>query len=425
MPRLSERAKAIAHQQSIVNANERLIRLNDLYDDHDSDDELILQYNKKILYRMKQRRYLYRSRKYRKRSIFDFDDVLKDNCNDYNETEFLYMFRLRRVSFFNLLDLIKDDPIFKPSKYKKSRPAAHQLLVFLYRIGREGVAGSLSALSTFFKLGKGTLRNYIFNCMMAINKLKDSVIYWPSQDERNEMKLRLAAFGFHNCVGIIDGTLIILDRRPADNFECYYSRKSNYAINCCVVCDDKCRVIYFLAGWPGSTHDNRVLRNSDLSRNKAKYFGINEHLLGDSAYSASQIMVQAFKKGRGQANLPPRKEKFNTLLAEIRIKSEHCIGILKGRFPCLKRLNVWIKDGKKQVKHIVDIITSCMIIHNLMIDYDDDIPLKWYDKILQEIRWDIYDEEYSSESDVDHNLGNDLDIDRRKDVFKHIQQYFL
>ena len=136
-------------------------------------------------------------------------------------------------------------------------------------------------------------------------------------------------------------------------------------------------------------------------------------------------MVQAFKKGRGEANLPIRKEKFNTLLAEIRIKSEHCIGILKGRFPCLRRLHVWIKDGRKQVKHIVDLITSCVIIHNLLIDYDDDVPLKWYDKILKEIDWDIYDEEYSSESDVDHTRGNDQDIDQRKEVFKHIQQYFL
>ena len=131
------------------------------------------------------------------------------------------------------------------------------------------------------------------------------------------MNIGLAAYGFHDCIGIIDGTLIILDRKPGEDFECYYSRKSNYAINCCVICDDKCRVIYFLAGWPGSTHDNWVLRNADFYRNKAKYFNTNEYLLGDSAYSASQIMVQAFKKGRGEANLPIRKEKFNTLLAEI------------------------------------------------------------------------------------------------------------
>ena len=374
---------------------------------------------------MSNQHFLFRNKRYRKRSVFDFDDVLKDDCHDFNESEFLYMFRLRRESFFHLLNLIKDDPIFNKSKFKKSRPASHQLLVFMYRIGREGVGGSLSALSTFFKLGKGTLRKYIMNSLQAILKLKDSVIYWPNEDEKHGMKTRLAAYGFHNCIGIIDGTLIVLDRKPAENFECYYSRKSNYAINCCVVCDDKCRVIYFLAGWPGSTHDNRVLRNSDLFRNKAKYFDTNEYLLGDSAYSASQIMVQAFKKGRNEPNLPPRKERFNTLLAEVRIKSEHCIGILKGRMPCLKRLNVWIKDGKKQVKHIVELITSCMIIHNLMIDYEDDIPLKWYDKVLSEINWDIYDEEYSSESDVDHSSGNYQSIDRRKEVFKHIQQYFM
>ena len=108
------------------------------------------------------------------------------------------------------------------------------------------------------------------------------------------MKDRLLATGFRQSVGIIDGTLIFLDRKPGENFECYYSRKSEYAINCSIVCDDNCRVIYFLAGWPGSVHDNCVLYNSDLFKNKAKYFDTNEYLLGDSAYSASQIMVQAF-----------------------------------------------------------------------------------------------------------------------------------
>ena len=304
MPRLSERVKAIRHQESVVRAYERINQLNDTLSIQDSDDEFLLSYNSKILHTMKQRRFLFRSKKYRKRSIFDFDDVLKDSSNEYNATEFLYMFRLRRESFFSLLDLIKEDPVFLQSRYKKSRPASHQLLVFLYRIGREGVGASLSALSTFFKLGKGTLRKYILNSLKAILKLKDSVIYWPNEEEKEKMKLRLAAYGFHNCIGIIDGTFIVLDRRPAENFECYYSRKSNYAINCCVVCDDQCRVIYYLAGWPGSTHDNRVLRNSDLFRNKSKYFDINEYLLGDSAYSASQIMVQAFKKGRFEPNLP-------------------------------------------------------------------------------------------------------------------------
>lgn len=136
---------------------------------------------------------------------------------------------------------------------------------FLYKLGREGVSSSLNALSTFFNIGKGIIRNYVRNCLKGlILSLKKEVVYWPSQAESDQMKSRLLATGFRHCVGIIDGTLICLDRRPGEHHECYYSRKSDYSINCTVVCDDLCCAIYFLEGWPGSAHDNRVFRNSSL-----------------------------------------------------------------------------------------------------------------------------------------------------------------
>ena len=52
-----------------------------------------------------------------------------------------------------------------------------------------------------------------------------------------------------------------------------------------------------------------------------------------------------------------------------------------------------------------------MIIHNLMIDYEDLIPQEWYDEFLAQINQDIYNEEYSSEEKVDHSKGNDQPID--------------
>ena len=81
--------------------------------------------------------------------------------------------------------------------------------------------------------------------------MKDHVVYWPDQDERDEMKSRLSAHGFHHCVGIIDGTLVFLDCKPPLHSEAYYNRKGGYAVNFIVVCDDQTRVIYQYGGWPG------------------------------------------------------------------------------------------------------------------------------------------------------------------------------
>ena len=193
---------------------------------------------------------------------------------------------------------------------------------------------------------------------------------------------------------IIDGTLILLDYRPEAYHECYFSRKSFYALNVMIVCDDKRRVIYYNAGWPGSTHDNRVWRNSNLFKKRGDYFSHLEYLLGDSAYSHSPVMVQAFKKQHSQAELPQRNEFFNTCLAQVRIASEHCIGILKGRFKCLKCNNIKLKNDKKEVKQLVDLIGACIVLHNLLINYEeDDIPADWYEQVDDEIDWCMYDEE--------------------------------
>jgi len=62
-----------------------------------------------------------------------------------------------------------------------------------------------------------------------------------------------------------------------------------------------------------------------------KYFYQREYLLGDLAFSTSAVMIPAFKKGHN-SNLSEEKKYFNTKLAKVHIKSEHCISLLKAQF---------------------------------------------------------------------------------------------
>ena len=126
---------------------------------------------------------------------------------------------------------------------------------------------------------------------------------------------------FQKCIGIIDGTLIILEKRPKNYGDSYFCRKQCYAINVQVICDDKGRITYFYGGWPGSTHDNRAWRNCKVFKDGILYFGDGEYLLGDSAYSACVYIVQSFKKVSG-SNLSVYQEFFNTKLGRLRVKSE-------------------------------------------------------------------------------------------------------
>jgi hypothetical protein len=278
------------------------------------------------------------------------------------------------------------------------------------------------SVGQFFGIGVGSVHNYVRRSIKALKEIKKDVVYWPNQEEKDAMKKRLAATGFRHCVGVIDGTLVVLDFRPEVYHECYYSQKSVYAINLMVVCDDLKRITFYLAGWPGSTHDNRVFQNSKLFKNRTEFFNHMEYLLGDSAYSASSIMVQAFKKNGATSYLPDDQHNFNTMLAEVRICSEHYIGILKGRFGCMKRINIQLKKTKKELKELIDIIGACITLHNMLMNYNDDnIPSEWYDQMTDEIDWTLYDEEEFQIADVEED-----EVDRRTTVFHSISSnYFV
>ncbi|OWZ13052.1 hypothetical protein PHMEG_00013698 [Phytophthora megakarya] len=69
------------------------------------------------------------------------------------------------------------------------------------------------------------------------------------------------------------------------------------------------------------------------------HFKHNQYLLGDSAFQVSAIMIPAFKNPP-KAQVNPHQKYFNTKLAKARIKSEHCIGLLKMRFPYLREIRV-------------------------------------------------------------------------------------
>ena len=124
--------------------------------------------------------------------------------------------------------------------------------------------------------------------------------------------------------------------------------------------------------------------NSDIYLDTDKYFDQKEYLLGDSAFSASAVMIPAFKKGHNR-NLSEEQRYFNNKLAKIRIRSEHCIGLLKARFQRLRGFRRVIKE-KKDLDAILRHAMCACILHNLLIDHP--VPPDWLDEMLEELDQD-------------------------------------
>jgi hypothetical protein len=266
--------------------------------------------------------------------------------------------------------------------YKNRRSPNISLLVLLKYLGTHGNAAANTSLANHFGIGEGTTELYRKRALEAILSLEATVVFWPDEEERKAMSLRIQKiFHFPNCVGLVDGTLLPLENKPSLFGENYLSRKSSYAVSVLVVCDEVARVLYYLAGWPGSVHDNRVWRNSKMYLNQDTFFSPMEYLLGDSAFTPGQHMIPAFKHPP-KSNMPAEESSFNTLLAKPRVKSEHCIGLLKGRFPWLKNIRITI-HAKKDLKQINKFIKAAVILHNLLIEtpYEEE----WIDEAFLEL----------------------------------------
>jgi hypothetical protein len=145
-----------------------------------------------------------------------------------------------------------------------------------------------------------------------------------------------------------------------------------------IICDYKKRIRYYLSGFPGSAHDNRVWKNTKLFKHPELFFGPQQYVIGDSAFENSANMVSAFKSP-ANCVLAEETEMFNNRLSKLRIFSEHCIGILKGRFPWLRSIRMAITKENSSLRRILQLIDATVILHNMLIEFGEEENEDWID----------------------------------------------
>lgn len=121
---------------------------------------------------------------------------------------------------------------------------------------------------------------------------------------------------------------------------------------------DACRRITAVSiGSPGSFHDSRVLRISELA-DKIDNLPDEFHVIGDSAYPLKNHLLVPY---RDNGNLTNRQRVFNYKHSANRMVVENTIGIIKMKFPRIQsKLMVHSWD------RAVSIIMACMQLHNFI-----------------------------------------------------------
>ena len=149
-------------------------------------------------------------------------------------------------------------------------------------------------------------------------------------------------------------------------------------------------------GWPGSVADGRVFANSYLKANlehllspipscpvftkasstarETQQENVPSFILADSAYPSTSRVVPTFKNHECDSR---DVSKLNRKLSSVRYIVEQAFGICKGRFRILNRPLECAKDDVVRASYL---ITAILVVHNFLIDEEDDTPIEIIDE---------------------------------------------
>ncbi|VDC04502.1 unnamed protein product [Peniophora sp. CBMAI 1063] len=295
------------------------------------------------------------------------------NPEDYSR--FIQMLRISPYAFWVLVDLIKKNPVFHNGSNHPQAPVEYQLAVTLFRLGRFGNGASLDDIAREAGVCTGTVHAYTERCFKAILSLHDMFVRPLTEEEKEREKRWIdEQMGFKGAWRdgwvMYDGTIVVLYQRPGWDGDAYYTRKCNSGMNLQVGnVGSNLRIVDYSHGHTGSAHDASAFKGTCAYLHPDWFFKQNEFAWVDSAYPLSSRTIPVHKQPAADER---QNRIFDQAVSHLRVRSEHCMGALKGRFQCLRGLRANINSPQDHIQ-ACRWMTVCIILHNLIIDVDGDV----------------------------------------------------
>jgi hypothetical protein len=119
---------------------------------------------------------------------------------------------------------------------------------------------------------------------------------------------------------------------------------------------------------------------------------LGEFLLADAGYALKDFTLTPYRQPL--ADIPHNKV-FNEVFSSARVVIEHVNGILKARFSSLKGIRTQIKNAD-ELKQVCDHVQVCLILHNLLLQYNDE----WLDVDDDDDEDELTEDEVNARVDV-------------------------
>ncbi|XP_075062068.1 uncharacterized protein LOC142150776 [Mixophyes fleayi] len=249
----------------------------------------------------------------------------------FEEQQWMQHFRMSRGTFNYVLDLITPAFSRKATNFGKPIPPCRRLSIVLWWYATPGEYRTISCL---FGVGISTVCTLVHEVTTALlEALYHRFISLPQGQCLDDTIAGFLKRGFPQCAGAIDGTHIPIIA-PTDNHADYYNRKGWHSIILQAVVDHNYCFTDVFIGWPGRSHDARVLANSDLyqiaeerqdgwlfPREKSTFVDgveIPVHIIGDAAYPLRRWLMKGFTQ---QHHLSQEQIRFSHTLSSARMSS--------------------------------------------------------------------------------------------------------
>ena len=322
---------------------------------------------------------------FRERTIWSFERhvgfVDRLLLGSFTEKMFKERTRVSHATFRFLCE--KLGPFLKKQKTRLRTPIPVEDRIAM-SLARLGTGDGLRVIGEVYGVAESTISIIVRDfCKMVRLHLQKIFIQIPNED-----KFRVLARDFerlHNIpyiIGPIDGSHIPV-LAPVIGGEDYYCRKSFHSALLQGIVDSNCIFWDYEFGWAGSLHDWTVFQQTKIGRACMEGRFLPYKLIGDAAYPVRPWMYSPFK---GTSNgLEPYKAHWNFIQSSSRMCVERAFGILKGRWRVIQ------KRADVPLRSIADIVSTCIVLHNLCIITKDKFDTIWIEEAEVELKKRVED----------------------------------
>ena len=173
-------------------------------------------------------------------------------------------------------------------------------------------------------------------------------------------------------LGLVDGTHVRI-QKPSENEADHLNRHFYHSINVQAICLPNGRFSGVLARFPGSVHDSRIWKLSQIGTYVENNFLAGVHILGDSGYMLKPYLLTPYRQPASNA-----QENYNYSHKKTRVLIEQTFGRWKRRFHCL---HGEIRMARDKVCTIIMLEDSTIDHHTSIMD--EPFTLRKLDILLQ------------------------------------------